>query len=326
MSDFSNIEKFSGNRNMGGVYRKFRFLPVEEVSEIPFYEEDNIENEITLADGSGWFEAWASFETLGFREKPIGEAGNLTGYEVELPGMFAKDTPGLLTKVQRMEGRRFFILAEDHNGNVCLLGNQQKDKDGVYKGIRFQSVRDTGSKVAEKNGYAFTFKGAQPVRSPFYQNTIVEAPLDCHAATATFVDENGDPIAALPDVEIISGGSEEVVIPNVAWTDSDLSSESTLYGQAIVCTPQVKTVDIVFTPIAIGDDTSGEFVNATGVTITITALTDNNANSGTLTVSEDGVTFSTFSPPRSIPNGDSLYVRRTTTTGVGKITASGTHA
>ena len=278
MSDFSNIEKLQGNRNMGGVWRKFRFIPVEEVSEIPFYEEDNIETDIELADDAGWFYAWAVFETLGFKEKPIGESGNPTGYEVELPGEFAKDTPGLLTQVQKMEGKRFFILAEDHNGQTCLIGNQQKDKDGVYKGIRFQSMRDSGTKVAERNGYAFSFKGAQPVRCPFYQNTIVEAPLDCPAATVTFVDEEGDPIAALPDVEILSGGEEEVAIPNVDWTDSDGSSESTLYGQAIVCTAQIKTVDIVFTPIAIGNDTSGEFVNATGVTITITSLTDNNAN------------------------------------------------
>lgn len=176
MSEFSNIEKYSGNRNMGGVWRKFRFIPVEEVSEIPFYEDDNIETEITLADGSGWFDGWAVLETIGFKEKPVGDAGNPTGYEVELPGEFAKDTPGLLTKVQRMEGRRFFVLAEDHNGNVCLLGNQQKDKDGVYKGIRFQSVRDSGTKVAERNGYAFSFKGQQPVRSPFYQAEIVSAP------------------------------------------------------------------------------------------------------------------------------------------------------
>jgi hypothetical protein len=45
-------------------------------------------------------------------------------------------------------------------------------------------------------------------------------------------------------IAVPSGNSVPYVIPNVAWTDSDGSAESTPYGDGIVCTPQVQSLTI----------------------------------------------------------------------------------
>jgi len=56
----------------------------------------------------------------------------------------------------------------------------------------------------------------------------------CADGTVNITNTDSDPIAS---VTVASGGVEQYVIPNVSWTDSDGSAESTPYGDAIVCTP-----------------------------------------------------------------------------------------
>ncbi len=56
----------------------------------------------------------------------------------------------------------------------------------------------------------------------------------CADGTVNITNTDADPIAS---VTVASGGLEPYVIPNVSWTDSDGSAESTPYGDAIVCTP-----------------------------------------------------------------------------------------
>jgi hypothetical protein len=56
----------------------------------------------------------------------------------------------------------------------------------------------------------------------------------CADGTVNITNTDSDPIAS---VTVASGGVEPYVIPNVSWTDSDGSAESTPYGDAIVCTP-----------------------------------------------------------------------------------------
>ena len=63
----------------------------------------------------------------------------------------------------------------------------------------------------------------------------------CADGTVNITNTDADPIAT---VTVASGGVEPYVIPNVAWTDSDGSAESTPYGDAIVCAPQVQSLTI----------------------------------------------------------------------------------
>ena len=64
-------------------------------------------------------------------------------------------------------------------------------------------------------------------------------------------------------IAVPSGNSVPYVIPNVAWTDSDGSAESTPYGDAIVCT-LAPTIPLL--AVTVSDDTPN-----VGDTITITA-------------------------------------------------------
>jgi hypothetical protein len=71
-------------------------------------------------------------------------------------------------------------------------------------------------------------------------------------------------------IAVPSGNSVPYVIPNVSWTDSDGSAESTPFGDAIVCAPQVRDLNIRFA-VKITHDAFSEVmtVNEAG---TITAV------------------------------------------------------
>jgi len=59
--------------------------------------------------------------------------------------------------------------------------------------------------------------------------------------TVNITNTDADPIAS---VTVASGGVEPYVIPNVAWTNSDGSAESTPYGDGITCAPQVRDLTL----------------------------------------------------------------------------------
>jgi hypothetical protein len=61
----------------------------------------------------------------------------------------------------------------------------------------------------------------------------------CADGTVNITNTDSDPIAS---VTVGSGDTETYVIPNVSWTDSDGSAESTPFGDAIVCTPPAPVV------------------------------------------------------------------------------------
>jgi hypothetical protein len=57
---------------------------------------------------------------------------------------------------------------------------------------------------------------------------------NCLDGTVNITNTDSDPIAT---VTVASGGTEAYEIPNVAWTQSDGSPQSTPYGDAISCAP-----------------------------------------------------------------------------------------
>ena len=171
---------------MGGNFKRFRFIEVTNVVDVPRYIDDIIEREITLADDEDWLGGEVVFETLRFTEKPIGDPGNPSGYTLTLEGEATKNRPALLRNMHRMEGRRFLILLQDYNDNLRLIGNLEKDKDGVYKGITMTAPFDSGAKVSDRNAYAIRFAGQQPVRAPFY--TAEEDDCDMDYVDHDYVD------------------------------------------------------------------------------------------------------------------------------------------
>ena len=88
----------------------------------------------------------------------------------------------------------------------------------------------------------------------------------CLDGTVNITNTDADPIAT---VTVASGGVEPYVIPNVSWTNSDGSAESTPYGDAIVC------------------DMAGP---SGGVTVTVSDTTPDQLTTLTITATSSGFT------------------------------------
>jgi hypothetical protein len=116
-----------------------------------------------------------------------------------------------------------------------------------------------------------------------------------------------------------SGQTKSATIGNVSWTDSDGSAESTPYGDAIVCTAQIKTLNnkSIF---AASNDTVTYTADADQVG-TITSHTDD-GSSGTFTVT---INATPVSLPYSIALNDVVVIVRTITTGAGFFRQTGTY-
>lgn len=145
---------------------------------------------------------------------------------------------------------------------------------------------------------------------------------DITAPDATAVIKNS--LGTTLDTEAIpSNVSEDIVLPDVNNVDSDGSVDPTPAGVAYTCTPQVKTVELFFAFEA-GDDTSALATNS-GTTWTLTAISDDGA-SGAITVSDNGAAYGAFANPTTIANGETIQVKRATTTGAGWVLITGTYA
>lgn len=140
-------------------------------------------------------------------------------------------------------------------------------------------------------------------------------------ATVTFQNTDSDPIG-LP-LTAPSGASTPYTIANVAWTDSDGSAESTPYSDAIVCTPQVKSLFSKWT-WEIGDDNTSIITVDADSAGTYTSETTDGA-SGTITYSKNGGAYAAFSNPTTYAIGDTIIVKRTITTALGWAKITGTY-
>lgn len=145
---------------------------------------------------------------------------------------------------------------------------------------------------------------------------------DMTAPDATAVIKNS--LGTTLDTEAIpSNVSEDIVMPDVNNVNSDGSVVPTPAGVAYTCTPQVKITELYFAFEA-GDDTSALATNS-GTTWTLTAISDDGA-SGAITVSDNGAAYGAFVNPTTTANGETIQVKRATTTGAGWVLITGTYA
>jgi hypothetical protein len=102
-----------------------------------------------------------------------------------------------------------------------------------YNGTRWE-LEKTGANVLASAGDEDTPWLATWPTLTVTQATIGEYCANCATGTVEVRNTDGVLIAT---VTVASGGVQPYVIPNVAWTQSDGSPQSTAYGNAIVCTP-----------------------------------------------------------------------------------------
>lgn len=112
-------------------------------------------------------------------------------------------------------------------------------------------------------------------------------------------------------------------IPDVNWTDSDGGAESTPYNMPIVCTPQVKDLFSKFTWESGEDTTSTVTIDADSAG-TYTSISDDGA-SGTITIDINSGGYGAFANPTVLAIGDTVSLKRTTTTALGWAKITGTY-
>jgi hypothetical protein len=137
----------------------------------------------------------------------------------------------------------------------------------------------------------------------------------CLDGTVNITNTDADPIAS---VTVASGGVEPYVIPNVAWTDSDGSAESTPYGDAIVCAPQVQDLTIrIEVALAADAFTFTATANEAG---SITAVNNGGLSAFVLSKNASPVTA-----PFSIANGDTVSAAFTAAVAATTVILTGTY-
>jgi hypothetical protein len=137
----------------------------------------------------------------------------------------------------------------------------------------------------------------------------------CAGGTVNITNTDADPIAT---VTVASGGVEPYVIPNVSWTDSDGSAESTPYGDAIVCAPQVQSLTIEV-EVALAADVFS-FTARPNSAGTITAVNDGGLSAFVLSVNATPV-----SVPFIIANGDVISAAFTAAGSATTVILTGTY-
>ena len=119
-------------------------------------------------------------------------------------------------------------------------------------------------------------------------------------------------------IAVPSGNSVPYVIPNVAWTDSDGSAESTPYSNPIICTPQVQSLTIrVQVALAADAFTFTATANEAG---TITAV-----NAGGLSAFVLSKNASPVTAPFTIANGDVISAAFTAAGAATTVILTGTY-
>jgi hypothetical protein len=137
----------------------------------------------------------------------------------------------------------------------------------------------------------------------------------CPDGTVNITNTAATPIAS---VTVASGGVEPYVIPNVAWTQSDGSPQSTAYGDTITCTPQIQDLTIrIEVALAADAFTFTATANEAG---SITSVNDGSLTSFVLSVNATPVTA-----PFSIANGDTVSAAFDAAGSATTVTLTGTY-
>jgi hypothetical protein len=153
-----DIEKFEGE-NLGGVFR-FRFLPVEEVNEIPETLEGAVHHEVDVLPGGRWRDGYCTAYTMSFKDEQV-ESEQGSYHQKEFSGLVPKERPELVDLFNSMRDRKFILDVFDNNGTRRLVGTVDEPMYCVV-------ASDSKNAVAERNEHKVVFRGVGVLRSPFY--------------------------------------------------------------------------------------------------------------------------------------------------------------
>lgn len=153
-----DIEAFTGD-NMGGI-EKFRYIPADDVEEIPEANNHLIEDVIILKAGKQWYNAVCTLGTTGYSEKQA-ETDQGQSYDKSLTGFVPKDSPEMAALFDEMENQRYIIDYTDNNGYRKIIGS-------LTEPVRFKADGETKTDASGRNGHVITFYSLGSHKSYFY--------------------------------------------------------------------------------------------------------------------------------------------------------------
>jgi hypothetical protein len=152
-----------------------------------------------------------------------------------------------------------------------------------------------------------------------------------HASIQYLIDNNTVTVILSDAATLTLNGNDFTTVPNSEVTDIELVDQNdtpivpdSVVGRKITVEVNDKTTTIRFT-FAATEDTSDLLTIVSGVNNGTYTATTNDGSSGTITFSKNGGAYTSFSSPLVLDNGDTIQVKRTTTTGAGFVQITGTY-
>lgn len=153
-------------------------------------------------------------------------------------------------------------------------------------------------------------------------NTTIEATVEINSsAVAACSDATVTNSDATYSQTVASGG--ELELPDISFTDSDGNVSQVPAQTDIIATPQVKAL-FLKSLFAAGDDEMESITIDADNAGTYTSISDDGA-SGAITLNINSEGFASFVNPTILEIGDTLIIKRATTTGAGWVKLTGTY-
>lgn len=153
-----DINKFSDD-NIGGVLL-CRFIPVENVSEIPSPINYSINTAVVLKSNCRWFDIYGTQGTKEFTEESTqSDAG--TSFKKSIKLITPKIRTELDDQFNDMANRLFILDVTDNNGLRKIVGT-------IDEPLKFKCTATTKADVAQRNEYSIEFFGEGTQKSYTY--------------------------------------------------------------------------------------------------------------------------------------------------------------
>lgn len=154
----NDINKFTDD-NLGGVML-FKFIPVDDVQEIPTAINNMIASAVVLKPATRWYEFYGTIGTIEFNEdQSDSEAGSY--FKKSLKAITPKNRTDVDLIFGEMKNRRFILDVLDNNGIRKIVGT-------IQEGLKFTSKASTKGEATQRNEYVIEFTGDGENKSPTY--------------------------------------------------------------------------------------------------------------------------------------------------------------
>lgn len=206
MSYLSNISRFSGSSNLGGLL-SIRVIRKDDVESIPDPVNGVIYGEITLKAGKEFVTWVVTLESPRTKsESRSSREGASKGNRLNF--LIPKDRPEIKTQLDQAEADEFILIYTDSNGKAKIFGSLDTP-------VRFQYNHDTGGSFADFNSYECNFYYDGPDNLFHYNGTLPAPPTGASPAIVLY---NGSPIASLQPGEMLN------IISDFGFTDFYITS------------------------------------------------------------------------------------------------------